>query len=347
MTDLDQRIADTLRERAGGAVDTDRLTARAVGAGRARRRRRRVGAALGLVAVLGLGVATAGGLPVPAPWPHAAPAAAPVAPPRAPDAPVAAAAPQLVGTDAGVLHFGVDTTRARYLGWESGRGVESVLVEVAGGRRVAIDVAPGPTEVEQARHEGMIYGPDRTASADFAGRVERLPPAGPGGEPGWVLRWRIGPLHARATTVGPDDTAVRTAVGALRMDQAHRCATPLRLTMLPANAFLSRCAVNVVDFPDSLDVTLTIVALGPKLMEVRLERHSEIAGGRATGNRMIGGRAAYLYPGGEQLELLGIPKAHLVARFGWPQQGFTEADAATVLGGARIADDLTRPESWD
>ena len=96
---LDQRIADTLRERAEGAVDTDLLTARAVGAGRARRRRRRVGAsaALGLVALLGLGVATGGGLPVPARWPHAAPAA----PPPAPDAPVAAVSPELVGSDAG------------------------------------------------------------------------------------------------------------------------------------------------------------------------------------------------------------------------------------------------------
>ncbi|WP_269458714.1 hypothetical protein [Micromonospora purpureochromogenes] len=37
----------------------------------------------------------------------------------------------------------------------------------------------------------------------------------------------------------------------------------------------------------------------------------------------------------------------LTAYFGWPHQGFTETDAATVLGGARIAGDLTRPESWD
>ncbi|SCE93013.1 hypothetical protein GA0074696_1722 [Micromonospora purpureochromogenes] len=246
MTDLDQRIADTLRKRAEGAVDTDLLTARAVGAGRARRRRRGVGAgaALGLVTVLGFGATTGGALPVPTPWSHAAPTAASIAPPPAPDAPVAAVSPELVGTDAGVLHFGVDTTRARYLGWESGRGVESVLVEVAGGRRVAIDVAPGPTEVEQAGHEGMSYGPARTASADFDGQVERVQPAGPGGEPGWVLRWRIGPLHARATTVGPDDTAVRTAVGALRMDRAHRCPSPLRLTTLPADAFLARCAVR-------------------------------------------------------------------------------------------------------
>ncbi|MEU4714782.1 hypothetical protein AB0F73_14135 [Micromonospora purpureochromogenes] len=347
MTDLDQRIASTLRERAEGAVDTGMLTSRAVSAGRARRRRRRVGAgaALALVAVLGFGATTGGALPLPAPWPHVA--ADPVAPPPAPDAPVAAVAPELVGSDAGVLHFGVDTTRARYLGWESGRGVESVLVEVTGGRRVAIDVAPRPIEVEQARHEGMSYGPDRTASADFDGQVERLPPAGPGGEPGWVLRWRIGPLHARATTVGPDDAAVRTAVGALRMDLAHRCPAPLRLTTLPADAFLTRCAVNVVNFPDSLDVTLTVGAPGEKLMDVRLERHSEFGEGRATGNRTIGGRPAYLHPRGEELELLGIPKAHLTARFGRPGQGFTESDAVTVLGGARIAVDLTRPESWD
>ena len=140
---------------------------------------------------------------------------------------------------------------------------------------------------------------------------------------------------------------MRTAVGALRMDRAHRCPAPLRLTALPADAFLTRCAVNVVNFPDSVDVTLTVAAPGEKLMDVRLERHSEFGGGRATGNRTIGGRPAYLHPGGEELELLGIPEAHLTARFGRPGQGFTESDAITVLAGARIADDLTRPESWD
>ncbi|MEU4645187.1 hypothetical protein [Micromonospora sp. NPDC023814] len=40
-------------------------------------------------------------------------------------------------------------------------------------------------------------------------------------------------------------------------------------------------------------------------------------------------------------------RPQLTARFGWPHHGFTEADATTVLGGAQVAEDLSRPETWD
>ncbi|WP_329013963.1 hypothetical protein OG271_05525 [Micromonospora rifamycinica] len=351
MTELDQRISDTLRNRAEGAVDTDRLTVRAITGGRALRRRRRVGAgvALGLVAVLGLGVPAGSGR---LPWTSAEPSAV-VVPPRAPTAATAAERPDLVGTDPGLLHFGIDPARAGYLGWEAGQGVESARLVVDGHRQVVIDLGRTPADVEQALHEGMSYGsrPDTDSelmtAADFDGTSRKVAPAGPGGDPGWILRWQpVAGLYARVTTVAPDDRDLRTVAGALRLDEAYRCAAPLRLTALPPDARLARCAVNLVDLPDSVDVLLTVLRGEDQRLDVRLEYHRELAGRRAEGNRTIGGRAGYLHPNGDELELLGLPGVKLAVRFGPPRQGFTEADAATVLGGAVPADDLTRPATW-
>ncbi|MER7335492.1 MULTISPECIES: hypothetical protein [unclassified Micromonospora] len=350
MTDLDERIVRALRERAEGAVDTDRLTARAVAGGRARRRRRRIGAggALGVVVLLGFAAVAAPG-PAPGPrWPGAEPAVTVAAPSRADGVPGAAARPDLVGSDPEVLHFAVDPARARWLTWQSVPGVESARLDLGGGRQVVFDLGRTAAAVENIHHEGGTY-PDVPAGADaFDGRVQRVAPPGPDGQPGWFLRWQPVPgLYARVHTVAGDDSALRTARSALRLDAAHRCASPLRLGALPSDARLSGCEVNAIGFPDSLDVLLLVTRPGERRMQVRLEYYREISGRRTEGNRTIGGRAAYLYPKGDELELLGFPKAHLTARFGWPLHGFTEADAAVVLGGARVAEDLTRPETWD
>ncbi|WP_420115719.1 hypothetical protein [Micromonospora sp.] len=356
MTELDQRISETLRERAEGLVDIDRLTVRAVVGGRARRRRRRVGVgvALGLVVVLGLGVPTVADHSGRLPWTSAEPSPATVVPPRAPTAATAALRPDLVGTDPTLLHFGIDPARAGYLGWEAGQGVESVRLAVSGGRQVVLDLGRTPADVEQALHEGMSYGtaPDAESelvtAADFDGTVRTVAPAGPGGEPGWILRWQpVAGLYARVTTVGPNDRDLRTVAQALRLDEAYRCATPLRLTALPPDARLARCAVNLVDLPDSVDVLLTVLRGEDQRLDVRLEYHAEFVGRRTEGNRTIGDRAGYLHPRGDELELLGLTGARLAVRFGPPRRGFTEADAATVLGGAVLADDLTRPATWD
>ncbi|MFJ6198579.1 hypothetical protein [Micromonospora sp. NPDC092111] len=358
MTDLDQRITDALRERAEGAVDTRRLTARAVAGGRARRRRRRMGAgvALGLTAVLGLG--TLAGLPgsgrgtvlpgLPGAGPKQVAPGVVAAPPRVAGVAGAATRPDLVGTDPGLLHFGVDPVRARLLTWRTGRGVEGGRLELPGGRVVAVDLGTEVAAVEDSAHDGMAYPARPATAADFDGRVRQVPPGGPGGQPGWFLRWQPVPgLYARVHTVATDDADLREAVAALRLDEAHRCASPLRLTALPPAARLATCEVNVIGFPGSLDVRLTVSRSPDQQLEVRLEYRSGIAGSRTEGNRTINGRAAYLYPQGGELELLGLEKAHLVARFGWPYEGFTDDDAATVLGGAVVATDLTRPETWN
>ncbi|MEH0971031.1 hypothetical protein V6U77_07810 [Micromonospora sp. CPCC 205546] len=350
MIDLDERIVRTLRERAGGTVDTDRLTARAVALGRARRRRRRIGAASALGVVALLGSAAVGALgPVPGPrWPGAEPTVAVAAPARVPGVPGAAARPDLVGNDPQLLHFTVDPARARWLTWQSIAGAEGARLDLGGGRQVAFDLARTVTAVEDMRHEGMTY-PAASAGADaFDGQVRQVPSPGPGAQPGWFLRWQPVPgLYARVYTVADDDSVLRAAQSALRLDAAHRCASPLRLGALPPDAWLAGCAVNAVGFPDSLDVVLRVARPGGRWMQVRLEHHREMAGSRAEGNRTIGDRAAYLYPKGDELELLGFRKAHLTARFGWPSHGFTEADAAVVLGGSRVAADLADPRTWD
>ncbi|MGC5020468.1 hypothetical protein [Micromonospora sp. DT47] len=346
MTDLDQRISSTLRERAEGAVDTNRLTARAVAGGRARRRRRRAGAgvALGLTAALGAGVIA--GLPSTGPAPQlAAPAVVAVAPPRADGIPGAAARPDLIGSDPQVLHFGADPARVRYLGWEVARGVESVQIDVGSGRAVTVDLARSSGALRQRPVEGLPgeLG-NLAAEAAFDGRAVRL---GPDARPVLIRHWHpASGLFARAVVSEGTAAELLVAADLLRWDQARRCAAPLRLTALPPGATLAGCRVDLGAFPQALSATMTLTRTGERWMSVGLQYAQGVAGGRTEGNRTIGGRAAYLYPKGDQLELLGFPKAHLIADFGWPTVGFTEADATALLAGAQVADDLTRPETW-
>ncbi|MFG1775679.1 hypothetical protein ACGFIR_20420 [Micromonospora sp. NPDC049051] len=349
MTDLDERIVRTLRERAEGTVDTDRLTARAVARGRARRRRRRIGGgtALGLAAVLGLTVATGTGLPERVRPPDtAAPTVATAAPPRLDDVPGAAARPDLVGTDPQVLHFGVDPARARYLGWYVGFGVESVRVDVGGGRPVNVALARSAAALRGHAIEGLpvpITGMTPETAFDGADRPHRK-----GGTSVWVRLWQPAPgLYARAAVSASTAEEIEVAVGALRWGEARRCGAPLRLTTLPAGARLDQCTADAGSFPATLHLSLVVYGPGETQTSVTFYYARSMVTGRTAGNRTIGGRAAYLYPQGDQLELLGIPKAHLIVDFSWSRGGFTEADAAVLLGGAQVAADPGDPQTWD
>ncbi|SCL65423.1 hypothetical protein [Micromonospora peucetia] len=350
MTDLDQRIVRTLRERAEGTVDTDRLTARAVAGGRARRRRRRVGGgvALGLVAALGFTVVTGTGLPERVRPPDAAaPAVATAAPPRLASVPGAAAAPDLVGTDPQALHFGFDPARARYLGWQVGAGVESARIDVGGGRAVTVELARSVAALRQGGLEGLPQGvADMTVEAAFDG-TDRPHRAGVP-TPTWVRLWQPAPgLYARGAVTAVTAEEIEVAVGALRLGEARRCVAPVRLTALPGGARLKRCTVDAGAFPAALNMSLMVAGAGEALIHVAFDYARSIATDRTSGNLTIDGRPAYRYPQGGQLELLGIPKAHLIANFGWPYEGFTEADAAVLLGGAKVASDAADPQTWD
>ncbi|MER7588707.1 hypothetical protein ABTW72_14340 [Micromonospora sp. NPDC127501] len=347
MTDLDQRIISTLRERAEGQVDIGQLTGGAVARGRARRTRRRAavgGTALGVAAVLGLGVAGGGGLPVQVPWTGAKPAAQAATPAAAPGVPGALARPDLVGKDPGLLHFGVDPARARYLSWRSAAGLESAQLDLGGSAPVSFHLARSAAVAEEVHLEGARYIP-QPADPPYDGQLDRFSMGG--AVPTWVLRWQPAPgLFARLRTVAPTDAALQAARSALRLDVAHRCSSPVRLTVLPSGAWPAGCEVTVTNFPATLDVSLVVDGSGFRSMEVRLQYARDTAGERTKPNATVAGRPAYRHPQGGQMELLGIPQARLTADWGRPNEGFTEDDATTVLGGAQVAEHLDRPATW-
>ncbi|MGC3861831.1 hypothetical protein ACPSM1_16740 [Micromonospora chersina] len=354
MTDLDQRIASVLRERAEGETDTHRLLRRSRALGRRRQVRRRTatGTALALVGVLGFGGVAGtdlGGLSGRLPWGAATPAAASAVPPRADGVPGAAQRPDLVGTDPQVLHLGVDTGKARYLHWSSnGSGGELIRLGVGSAQPVLVEVSRSAQPFEY----GIDGFPTSAVPArpTFDGEIRQV-----GGTAGGLVKtWQPARgLYARASTLGGDRRALAKAVDALRWNEARRCAAPLRLTTLPEGATVTGCSVDVAAFPGSLTVQLTVFR-EPATMWVQLVYGEQISGGRAESNRVVGGRPAFLYPAGTKLELLGIPQAHLTADLGpeWTdgylkdKPSFTEADLATVLAGAQVAKDLTDPETW-
>ncbi|MEU4529564.1 hypothetical protein AB0F49_15150 [Micromonospora ureilytica] len=351
MTDLDHRIGQTLRERAEGGVDTDRLLAAAVTRGRVRVRRRRTtaGTALGVVAVLGLSVAIGpvrlpdAGPDVVMPGPGL-PAVAPVSvvPPRADNVPGASARPDLIGADPQVLHFGFAPDGLRYLSWSVQDGVEMARLDVAG-RTVTVELSAS-AEALPRRAQGLPdeLVPDLVTDGVFDGSVAHA--TGPHGVGVWLRHWQPAPgVYARASAVADDDRDLFDVAAALRLDQAHRCGGPLRLTALPAGTQLRRCEMTVAPFPAAFGVQMMVSGNDLGAIQVELQYAASIVGSRSEGNRTIGGRAAYR-AGGAELELLGFPKAHLTAI--WMGQGYGEEAAATVLGGAQVAEYLDRPTTW-
>ncbi|MFJ8581247.1 hypothetical protein [Micromonospora sp. NPDC093277] len=350
MTDLDQRISSVLRERAEGEIDTHRLLNRSRARGRRRQLRRRAvtGGALALVGVLGVvGVTGTGitGLPGRPPWTAATPAVAAPVPPRADGAPGAAQRPDLVGTDPQVLHLGVDPAKGRYLGWEvNGLQIESVRFDPGGGRAVTVEVARSAAAFDDVGIEG--WSVDALPEATFDGTIQRV--ALNDGSPGYVTWWRPATgLYARASMRATDPFALSGAIEAVRWDEARRCGGPLRLTALPAGARVRSCSVDVASYPRLITVQFVIRRGSDQSMTVRYRYATETAGNRTEGNRTIDGRPAYLSPLGESLELLGLPPKTTVAAEFWPEStGLTEADAAVVLAGARVAESATDPETW-
>ena len=354
MTDLDERINETLHERAEGAVDADRLLRASRARGRRRQLHRRVaaGTALSLIGALGVvGVTGTGldGLTGRLPWAATTSTGATPVPPRVDGVPGAAADPALVGSDPNVLHFGLDPTRARYLGWEVSDGGESVRLSVAGGEPVRVDLSsspelPGSVEIDSRSFDVTAPGPQT-----FDGEVRPVL----GMARGLVKLWQPAPgLYARAVMLDGDRAVLTEAVKALRWNEARRCAAPLRLDALPAGAKVTSCSVGVASYPRLITARFTFKRLDYQVMWLRYQ-YLSTAGTSTRTNRTIAGRPAFLSSNGTSLELVGIKGTTVAVDFGLPPGGgrppssFTEADATVVLAGARFAADPTRPESWE
>ncbi|MET8529217.1 hypothetical protein [Micromonospora sp. NPDC005172] len=164
--------------------------------------------------------------------------------------------------------------------------------------------------------------------------------------------WQPAPgLYARAVLPNGNAAALERAVGALRWNQARRCQAPLRLTSLPEGSRVTGCAVDIASYPRLVTARLALQRADTEIMTVEY-RYASSAGTSTTSDRTIAGRPALLTAKGTRLELIGIPRTTVLADFGWPWQGeppahiFTEADATSVLAGAQVTADPTRPESW-
>lgn len=354
MTDLDDQIVRTLRDRAEGVVDADRLLRASHARGRRRQLHRRVaaGTALSLVGALGIvGVAGAGldGLTDRLPWTATTSTGATPVPPRVDGVPGAAAEPALVGTDPDVLHFGLDPARARYLGWEVNGGGESLRLSVADSEPVRVDVRSSPELPVSVEIDSRSFDVTEPGPQTFDGKVRPVL----GMARGLVKLWQPAPgLYARAVMLRGDQAVLKEAVQALRFNEARRCAAPLRLDALPAGAKVTACSVGVASYPRLITAHLTLQRSDYQAMWVRYQ-YLSTAGTSTRTNRTVGGRPAFLSPNGTTLELVGIKGTTAAVDFGLPQgserppsSSFTEADAAVLLAGARIATDPIQPESW-
>ncbi|MFC3501025.1 hypothetical protein ACFOOK_08620 [Micromonospora krabiensis] len=383
MTGLDERIVRALRENADRPVDAERLLTAAVNGGRARRRRRRavLGAALGVAVALGAGGVVLRTPSAAPPTPAVTPSPAVVTPPRATGVPGAAARPELVGTDAGVLHYGVDPAVAEVVAWRSATGVESMRLDLGGGRQAMVVVAADAFVAEtgdpaQLRDVGVGRLSTGTADDDrapsgrpdyaslYRGLAHRLDQV----TNGWVLRWQPVPgLYARVATTGDTAAEARRAATALRFDEARRCVAPIRLTALPPGARITECDVSArtLAWPrvqtssgrstptpmpvvpaDETSVTLRIALSGDATLPVRLDHSPTMGEERNTANRTIGGRP--VFDMGDFWHVLGIP--HTLLSMGWEnrwERSPTLAEVTTVIGGLQVADDLGEAATWE
>ncbi|MFI6264700.1 hypothetical protein [Micromonospora sp. NPDC051006] len=365
MTDLDERIARVLRDHADGPVDTNRLMSAAVNGGRARRRRRRtvLGAALGVAVALGAGVALRTPSPAP-PTPAVTPSPTVVTPPRAPGVPGAAARPDLVGTDPGLLHFGVDPAAAEVVAWRSAARVESMRLDLGGGRQAMVVLAADP-EVAEIGDSSQLFeiGGGLAKASAFNGLAHRLDRV----TNGWVLRWQPVPgLYARVATLGDTDAEVRRAAAALRFDETRRCVAPIRLTALPQGARITGCEVATRELAwpgvltraqsptptpmparavDQTTATLTVALDAKASMPVRLRYSPRPVDDRQKANRTIAGRP--VFDMGDFWSVLGIPHTDLsLGHENRWQRPPTDAEVETLIGGLRVADDLGEPTTW-
>lgn len=215
-TDIESRVAATLRADADRVVQVTGLREGAIArAGGIRRRRRMLTGVVGvwLTAVIGVGIVVApralpntgaaadasGSAAVPTVGSGSTGAAGGAGPTSAPgptslpeltDVPSAARQPAAVGTDPAVLHFDVNLALlgAEVSDWTAGKGYESVAIpDRSGGRQVEILLGPDAAVLEEAKSPpGQVL---------FRGRPGQLPPSQQGPEEPTTVNGRPGTLQ--------------------------------------------------------------------------------------------------------------------------------------------------------
>ncbi|MCN0180180.1 hypothetical protein [Salinispora arenicola] len=347
-SDLDQRLAATLKWHAGGEVDLAPIVEQARRRGRRLRRRRRGLIAGGVAAACAALVAVVLVIPTTGHAPDGAiiPATA-LALPDAPGQPGAIMRPEVVGADPGMLHFTTDTLvgGAESATWSAGRGAESV--EFRG--------PTGHARFVLARSVAMLDALQQTLSS--AGRPQPPTDVRVGGRPGlawfdpsggrklWFVRWQPvtglwAQLDIYATT---RDEATDTA-SRVRFDGAHRCVVPFRLQSLPPGGRLLECSVTLSRSEQGLLAEGSLV-VGDETGRWLTVRARPAPGYAARTGELVAGHYRARRQGSDVLEMFVKPCVVEAFLKGWGN-GYTESDGLTVLSGYRPARDLDEPGTW-
>lgn len=348
MTNLEEIVKTTLGAQAERDVDAYGLLDTVRSRGRRRRRRQRfltAAAALVLVATtvtaapalwrLGTGwPAPGGGLQAGGELLRRLP--------DVPEVPGAAIRSDLVGTDPAVLHFAADalTEGADIVRWRTADSYEELAVH-RGDRLTSVLVGRDLSVLDKTLQPGAVTGTGTVAPTTVGGRaatVERIQEEA-SGNVGWVLRWQpVDGLWARLSTWDESDTLGKRDAAALNFRAARRCLVPFQLTAMPAGARIRSCELTIGPGTDRAFTEASVVLGDEKgrSMWIRAE-HRAGRGSTAAENRRVGGRPAFFYPAGDQLDLLGLDGMAVGAYIGKAFKGYGEADATLVLAGLRPA----------
>jgi hypothetical protein len=329
--DIERAITDTLRTRADRDVDTNALLAGATGRARVLGTRRKLivaGAVVAALAATGAAVATvpaflgAPRLASPTGTSTADPNAGVTPPPpggyRVPSLPVAdgvagaAARPDLVGTDPGVLHFDLaaEASGAYQVSWTVGEGHESVDIDGTKSR-LRLDLGPDRGKLDNLDRVGGFSDiwPSGVTTGGGDPRKQPTQHVTVGGRPVtldetryydgvsvWVLRWQpVDGLWARveAAHVSRDGALAFADKVRPALDRSRRCVVPTHVTTLPSGLRWTGCGVQFSGYDRTMwSSIVTFADASGEAISVRTDGGPPPPGPAPSANRTVGGHPA-------------------------------------------------------
>jgi hypothetical protein len=345
VNDIDSAVRDAIRDMTESVLMKPDAASTAIASGRRIRSRRRLRTSLlASAAVVSLAIGVPYAISLPSEQQVALPPAPPPTLPDAPGEPGAAQRPDLVGADAGILHFDVDLSGVPDLNktsWQTMPEGEWLRVYTKGG---SIGDTPAYT-VEIPRRGGSVRNaagaderqvsvhgrPATLRSLDGTSAEARLT---------WQLVWQPADgLTVSVWTSNPSEEALTTFAEAIRFDQAQRCAQPVLATHVPAGAKLERCSIEL-DGISTWARTSSFTLLAPAPYgEIQVSFAQQPLG--PTPNRTVAGRPAMWSDESDMLVVFDYFEDLDLEVFGQNEQTVT-----AFVEGLDPAENLQHPETW-
>ncbi|MEV6601158.1 hypothetical protein AB0M36_30540 [Actinoplanes sp. NPDC051346] len=362
--DLDQVLSKSLQQRAdaGSPIDPQPLLHVAVARGRRMRARRRAATLLAAAAIAGTAVITVwlpsqhATTPVsPAPSPSAALDVDLAKLPAADGQPGAAARPDLVGSDPGLLHFSVDTlATARRVAWTSAPGLETADVQ-----RTDFQVYVALAQSQQrfsALPLAFSSGPRTEMSApvgvSLGDREATLSTSRPWKEKNglegriYAFEWQpVSGLWARVEVQTTSQERAEQILRQVRFDQTRRCVLPFRPSSLPAGATVPDCDVALAqDSPAVFRSGGWTVVDGQRRLSVQAHAFEPDTDDDRPPLK-AGPYHAYADPDGRSWTMR-VDGLLITATVETRKNPFTQAEVLQILGGLHIAEQVPDPGTW-